>query len=306
MVEAIKKILITGASGLLGRELLSVLSGDFEVTGMRRKRPLSLIENKVKEIRCDLSQSQAVERIVDCSPEIIVHAAALSNVDFCQIHPRQAQRHNVLGTKIVVEAAQRLGARLIYLSTDQVFDGEKESLYNEGDSPQPVNTYGETKLEAERIIQSNLKKYIILRVSWLFGNLKDDFISFVLKSAQRSKVINIVYDKISSPTYTLDLARAIKYLIGSLFFEGEIVHFTNSGKGCSWLEYGREILKAAGLDATDIKPIKLKDLNLPAPRPRSSALDNSKFLKIVNRPLRTWQEALDGCIKSRFNKKDRE
>jgi dTDP-4-dehydrorhamnose reductase len=296
MVEAIKKILITGASGLLGGDLIKVLSNNFEILAITREHAINCSKRNVLEKKIDLSLNTAEKDLIKLNPDIIVHAASLTDVDFCQTHPDEAIRNNVTATEIVASVAKKLNAKLIYLSTDQVFDGDKLTKYSEEDKPRPLNIYGQTKLQAENIIKSNLKQYLILRVSWLFGRRDKGFINFVLKSAKKNKEINIVCDKFSSPTYTCDVGKAIEFLIDNFTFSGEIIHFTNNGQGCSWLEYAKEIIKICGLSDIMIKPITLAALNLPAPRPKSTILDISKFLKLYNQPLLTWQEALNKCL----------
>lgn len=296
MVEAIKKVLVTGASGLLGSDLTSILSKDFDVTGVVFTNRIDPKPVNVAQEIIDLSRGEAVKKIVALGPQTIVHAAALSNVDRCQAQPQEAQRHNVDATQNIVKAAGILGSKLIFLSTDHVFDGKNSKAYSEEDKVSPVNVYGLSKLKAEQLVRDNLREFIILRVSWLFSNPGRGFISFVLESAKKEKTINIVDDKRSSPTYTVDLSRAIEYLIKGSEFDSQTIHFTNSGKGCSWFEYAKEIIRLRALKGVELKPITLKELNLLAPRPKNSCLDNSKFLKLYKRPLRTWQEALEYCL----------
>lgn len=299
MVAAIKKVLITGSSGLLGSKLVANLGTNFDLTALSWLHQGNFKPGIAREEKIDLSCADAVEKIASLEPEVIIHAAALSNVDQCQLNPDEAHRHNVIATGNVVKAAKRLKSKLIYISTDHVFDGEKSALYNELDIPNPVNVYGLTKLKAEEVVKANLKEFIILRVSWLFDNPGKGFIKFVLDSAKNSRRVDIVCDKRSSPTYTVDVASTIEFLIKEGKFSQEIFHFTNNGKGCSWFEYAKEIVRICSLDV-ELKPIKLEDLSLPAPRPKDTILDNSKFLKIYKRPLRTWDEALEECLRKRL------
>lgn len=301
-MEAVKKVLITGASGHLGSELVITLSKDFEVIGVTRKRHIAIESVKVKEAQFDLSKESAIEKLIALKPEIIIHTAALSNVDYCQLNPQEAQLHNVIATANVVAAARALGSSLLFISTDHVFDGRKPTAYTEEDRPNPVNIYGATKLGAEDIIKNRLKNFIILRVSWLFGNPKLGFLNYVLISAKGQKSIPIVSDKRSSPTYNFDISLAIEFLIGNVSFSGETLHFTNSGSGCSWFEYAKEILSFSRMDDIEIRPISFKELNLPALRPMNSVLDNRKFGQIYGRPVRSWQEALKECIQERYLK----
>jgi len=300
VVEAIKKVLVTGASGLLGCDLVSILSKDFDVTGVVFTNKISSKPENVKEENIDLSNPEAIKRVVSLRPEIIVHAAALSNVDRCQEHPDEAERHNVNATLNIVKAAGIFGSKLILLSTDHVFDGKKSTSYREDDETNPVNVYGKSKLKAEQIVRDNLKEFIVLRVSWLFSNPNRGFLNFVLESAKKNKVISIVSDKTSSPTYTVDLSKVVEYLIKGSGFKAETIHFTNNGNGCSWFEYAQEIIRISALKEIKLKPIKFKQLNLPAPRPKNSSLDNSKFRTIYKQPIRNWQVALEDCLKGRL------
>ncbi len=303
-MEAIKKVLVTGASGLLGGDLVSVLSKDFQVTGLSKTRSIVSGPDKVEELLCDLSKEESIDKVISLGPQVIVHAAALSNVDYCQLHPQEAKKNNLVATANLVVAAKELDCKFIYLSTDHVFDGTKKSAYNEEDKPNPVNVYGASKLEAEGVVQRDLKEFIILRVSWLFGNPRIGFLNFVLESAKKDKPIRIVFDKRSSPTSTLDLSFALKQLIESQKAWGEILHFTNSGGGCSWLEYAKEILRSRGIKNKELEPITLKELGLSAARPKNSCLDNSKFKKIYDRNIRTWQEALKECLETKITTKE--
>jgi dTDP-4-dehydrorhamnose reductase len=299
-VEAIKKVLVTGASGHLGSDVVAVLSRSFKVIAVTKSHDITCKNDKVVQIRLDLSGKEAIDKIAGFKPEAIIHTAAMTNVDTCQLHPRQAWQNNVAASEHVVKAAQACGAKLIHISTDHVFDGNKAIGYIESDVTDPVNIYGATKLEAEHVVSNFLQDFIILRVSWLFGNPKLGFLNYVLESAGHSSQISIVSDKRSSPTYTFDAALALEYLLSREDLTGQILHFTNTGEGCSWLEYAHQILNCAGLDKVALKPVLLKDLNLPAPRPMNSVLDNSKFSKIYNQPIRNWQEALKECISSRY------
>lgn len=282
---------------MLGCDLASILSKDFDVTGVVFTNKISPKPENIREEDIDLSKPEAVKRIVSLRPEVIVHAAALSNVDRCQVHPEEAQRHNVNATQNIVKAAGILGSKLIFLSTNHVFDGKKVKPYAEEDRTNPINVYGKSKLKAEKIVRNNLKEFIILRVSWLFSNPNRGFLNFVLESAKKNKVISIVEDKTSSPTYTVDLSRAIEHLIKGSDFNAETIHFTNSGNGCSWFEYAQEIIRASVFKGIKLKPIKFEQLNLPAPRPKNSSLDNSKFRTIYKQGVRNWQVALEDCLK---------
>ena len=189
---------------MLGSRLVDVLSSEHEVKAID-------IDN------CDITnQKETTKTITDYSPSIIIHTAAYTDVDGSELNLEKAFAVNTGGTENVVSAAKKVGSTLFYISTDYVFDGEKDEPYEETDIPNPINIYGRSKLEGEKITQALLEKYLILRTSWLFGPNGKNFVITILQKAKEKETLKVVDDQIGSPTYTLDLAKAIKSLLSTL------------------------------------------------------------------------------------------
>ncbi|MFH1507988.1 MAG: dTDP-4-dehydrorhamnose reductase [Candidatus Omnitrophota bacterium] len=281
------KVLVTGSKGMLGSILTEVLSAEFEVKGID-------IEDS------DIIDTEKTTKIIkNYNPGIIIHTAGFTDVDECELNQKKAFSINSLGTKNVAGAANEVGATLFYISTDYVFDGKKSIPYTESDTPNPLNIYGKSKLEGEEIIRNNLTKYFILRTSWLFGPNGKNFVSTILQKAKENDRLQVVDDQVGSPTYTLDLADAIRFLLSTLnsqLLSGYygIYHITNAGS-CSWYEFAKEIIFLKQLD-TRILPVSTAEYKRPARRPMMSALDNSKLIAAFKLKLRPWQEALRSSL----------
>jgi len=281
MVEK-TKVLITGSRGMLGSKLVDALSSGYEIKGI--------------DIRdCDITNRQEIIKIInDYNPDIIIHTAAYTDVDGSELNRQRAFAVNAQGTENVAEAAKVIGAILFFISTDYVFDGKKDKPYAEQDRPHPVNIYGESKLEGEKIIQALLRKYFILRTSWLFGPGGKNFVTTILEMAREKKALRVVKDQLGSPTYTLDLAGAIKSLLDNCCWQEAdnfgIYHITNS-ESCSWYEFAKKIILLKQLK-TEILPISSSESKCPAVRPKMSILDNSKFITTFKLNLRPWPEAV--------------
>lgn len=295
VAETKAKILITGARGMLGGALCEELSPEYEIIAFGHKD-------------CDITQrNQLITRVSQVNPRVIIHTAALTDVDACEVNIDEAYNVNAKGTETVALACEKIGALLIYISTDYVFDGRKNEPYLETDLPNPVNIYGKSKLEGEKLIPSILKKYLIIRSSWLFGKGRENFVNNIIERAKKEKVLSVANDKFSSPTYTVDLARAIKVLLTTYNLRLTtdicgIYHITNSGH-CSWYEYAKKILECAAIKDVKLVPISLsKFLNFKALRPKYSVLDNSRYRKATGKLLRPWPEAVTEYIKFLLNK----
>ena len=296
MVEEIKeekrrKILVIGSSGMLGTSLSDELSKDYNIIGLDVK-PSAISHQLSAFIKCDITdRDKTVNFIVNTKPDLIIHAAAWTDVDGCEKEPDRAKRINEEGTGNVATSASELSIPLIYISTDFVFDGDKESPYTENDLPNSVNVYGKSKLEGEKKVTA-LNKYIILRTSWMYGANGNNFVDTILKKVKSEKEIKVVDDQIGCPTYTKDFVKAISKLLKMISNQKwGIYHVTNKGM-VSWFDYAKEILKAAKTGNVKLIPIKSNQLDRPAKRPRFSVLDNSKFEKTTNFIMRPWQEAL--------------
>lgn len=268
------RVTIFGATGLLGRALVREWPGD-EVTALG---------SRDADIR---SEEQVAHAIAQRRPEWIVNAAAYTDVDGCETHRDRAFAVNCTGAVNVARAAKKAGCRLLFLSTDYVFDGTQTIPYETGDPPSPRNTYGRTKAQAEEQVRGILPDSCIVRTSWVFGVGAKCFPETILKLASTARTVEVVDDQRGCPTYTTDLARAIVRLCRQ---NGSgIVHVTNQGD-CTWFEFAREIVRAAGLN-TVVRPTTSDRLARPAERPKYSVLAaTSRLLYGIEMP--SWGDAL--------------
>jgi dTDP-4-dehydrorhamnose reductase len=275
------KATILGASGLLGKALMREWQGD-EVVGLNSRDVDIRDAGKLKVV------------VENTRPEWIVLAAAYTNVDECESHPDLAFAVNRDGAVNLAKAAQQTGAKLLFLSSDYVFDGKKTSPYETGDARKPQSVYGRSKAEAEIRLLEVLPDCCIARTSWLFGTGGKCFPDTILKLAATRPTLDVVDDQRGSPTYTVDLARAIIVLCRAQ--ARGIVHVTNA-EDCSWFEFAREIVKGAGL-ATEVRAVSSQKMARPAPRPAYSVL-SSNSLQRYGIVMPTWQDALQRYLQER-------
>jgi dTDP-4-dehydrorhamnose reductase len=275
------RVTIFGASGLLGRALMREWSGD-EVVGLT---------SQDADIR-DAAQVQSA--IQGTRPQWVVLAAAYTDVDGAESNPDRALSVNRDGALNVAQAAKQAGARLLFLSSDYVFDGKKKSPYETGDARNPLGVYARSKAEAETRLLEVLPDVCIARTSWLFGVGGRCFPDTILKLAANRPALDVVDDQRGGPTYCIDLARAIIELCRKN--ATGIVHATNAGE-CSWFEFARAIVSEAGL-TTEVRPISTQQMPRPAPRPAYSVL-SAKSLKSLGVQMPTWQDALQRYLKER-------
>jgi dTDP-4-dehydrorhamnose reductase len=277
------KAIVLGASGLLGKALMREWTGD-EVVGLTSRDADIRDAGKVGEV------------LEKARPDWIVLAAAYTNVDECESHPDLAMAVNRDGPVNVAQAAKRFGAKLLFISSDYVFDGKKTSPYEAGDARNPQSVYGRSKAEAEVRLLEILPDCCIARTSWLFGTGGKCFPDTILKLAATRPALDVVADQRGCPTYSVDLSRAIIGLCRNQ--AGGIVHVTNAGN-CSWFEFAQEIVKGEGL-ATDVRPVSSQQLARPAPRPAFSVL-SPKSLRNYGIVSPTWQDALQRYLQERKN-----
>ncbi len=293
MTEApleVLKILITGISGMLGVDLYQTLREKYEVVGfdLQEFPSVSFLPPPVQ--RGDITRIDEVKRAFhELTPDLVVHTAAYTDVDGCEKNLDKAYKVNALGTQNVCLASQELNVPLIYISTDFVFDGKKDSPYLEFDQPHPISIYGRSKLVGEKYVRTLLHRYFIVRTSWLYGYYGRNFVETILQLANQKKELRVVSDQVGCPTYTRDLSRKIKELLSTKSYG--VYHITNSGS-CSWYEFAREILKLAGIKGAQLKSITSEELDRPAPRPRFSVLENYCLRRALGKCMREWQEAL--------------
>lgn len=270
------RILVTGAKGQLGVELLEILGLAHEVIG------LDLPE-------LDITGPAAADQVADLRPAWVVHAAAATDVDGCERDPAWAQAVNGEGTWRVADGCRRAGAGMIYISTDFVFDGRKGSPYTEADEPAPLSAYGRSKLAGEEATRTLAPRWAIVRTAWLYGVSGKNFVKTIVEKAAAGEALRVVDDQVGSPTYARDLAPVLAELVARQLTG--VYHLTNSGS-CSWYEFARAILEQAGLAATPLKPITSAELGRPAQRPAFSVLANDAWAMAGLPPLRPWREAL--------------
>lgn len=292
------KILITGAGGMLGSDLATVLSSRHEVRGLgRHAAPHLEIPFQVG----DASNFGLIQELVQKQkPEVILHAAAMTGVDRCESHRSEALRGNLETTRCVTEAANRVRALMIYFSTDFVFDGTKNGPYTEEDVPCPISVYGESKLLGERYIRMRGRRYLILRTSWLFGAHGDNFPKKVLKQAEARKPLKVISDQRGNPTFTRDLAEAVAGILEALPQKektsgNQIFHVTNEGD-VSRYDLACAILKKRNYPAELASPVTTAEVHFPAARPRNSVLSSEKAKAHFGIELRRWEAALDAYL----------
>ncbi len=273
------KILVTGANGMLGRDLVPALSERHQVDGV-----------DIDDF--DLTDPCAIEAISSRGPGMVMHLAAMTNVDGCERDPERAMLVNGQGTRHVAEACRRLGIPMLYISTDFIFDGTKTAPYTEDDEPNPLGHYGRSKLAGEEAVRELVDMHYIVRITWLFGRQGKNFISTILKKARETGEVRVVDDQTGRPTYAADLSRALAEVPGS--GEYGTYHLSNSGQ-CSWYRFAAEAVRLAGIGAR-VVPIKSSEFPTPTRRPAYSVLDCSKWEKTFGRPLRDWREALADYI----------
>lgn len=270
---------MTGSRGMLGTDLMQMLGVRHEMLG------------------CDLHNCNILEEAqigamaAAFGPDVVVHTAAYTNVDQAETDRDAALALNETGTRHVALAAHRQGARLIHISTDYVFNGTNPSPYTEDDPPQPVGWYGVTKFRAEQQVQQVYgdQGYLIVRIAWLYGKHGKNFVSTMLRLAQQQNSLRVVNDQLGSPTFTKTVVRAIQSLLACDL--SGIVHVVNSGT-CTWYAFTQTILELAGITGVGVVPITTAELGRPAPRPKFSVLDTSKFAAATGQILPHWKEGL--------------
>ena len=278
------KILVTGAAGGLGSQFMELAARDYrswDCTGLTRDS-------------ADLaSPHDVIDFINRCKPDVILHAAAMTGVDLCESEPELAHKINVEGTRAVAEAAAHGGSRVVYISSDYVFDGTKSEPYREADPTNPLGVYGKTKFGGEKIVRE-LENHLIVRTSWLYGKTGTNFIRTMLRLAKDHSEVKVVTDQVGAPTCYHDLSMALARLI-ELRATG-IINVANSDY-CSWFEFAKAIFEEKNI-AIDVLPVTSKEFKRAAPRPANSRLDCSRFARITGGPLPHWRDALREFLKN--------
>jgi dTDP-4-dehydrorhamnose reductase len=226
-------------------------------------------------------------------PEVVFHLAARTDVDGCEDDLSGATAVNFQGTWAVALGAEELRCKIVYVSTDYVFDGKSDRPYREGDTPNPISVYGKTKLMGENAVTRTCKRHFIARSSWLYGHNGRNFVDTIRKKSQETARIEVVSDQVGSPTFARDLCRPLWDLAKSKHFG--TYHLTNSGQ-CSWFELAEEVVRLTGA-ACEVVPIDTAAAARRAPRPAYSVLENREFKHRFGKELRPWQQALMSYIR---------
>ena len=290
-----KKILITGGSGLLGSNIAKLAASKFKVYATYNKHPVSMKD--VSFFQIDLTKEEQCVKIEKIRPDFIIHCAALTNIDNCEDHPNEAFDQNALASINVAEKAKSIGAYLIHISTDNVFDGTKGN-YKENEIPNPINVYGKTKFEAEKSISSIHPKSCIVRTNIYGWNKIDKFslAEWMLNKLTNNLELPAFEDVFFSPILVNDLIEVLFKLQGKKH-EG-ILHIAGSEK-CSKLDFAYKIAEIFDLDKDIIKPVSIRESELKAPRGRDTSLNVSKAEKILKIRLPSVEEGLEKMKKLR-------
>jgi len=270
------KLLTTGSHGLLGTNILPILERSFKV-----------IPYDIEE--WDITDRDAGERTIhEIKPDIILNLAAYTNVDDCEDCLSLADQVNAEGAGVIADLCSKHAIKLVHISTDYVFDGEKDTPYREDDPTNPASVYGLTKLSGERKVLASCPDATIVRTQWLYGKGGVNFISKITQIAREQGLVEVVDDQKGSPTYAKDLAEPIRLLMEQN--KPGIYHGANAGS-CTWFDFAQEIFSTLHIDVA-MRPITSQQLNRKAKRPRYSVFDCSKLARVTGYHMRSWQDAL--------------
>ena len=281
------KVLVTGVKGQLGFDLMNEL----------KKRGHQAVGVDVEEM--DITDEVAVNKIIkEINPDVVIHCAAWTAVDAAEDEENvpKVMAVNATGTENIAKVCNEINCKMVYISTDYVFDGQgTEPWEPDCKAYKPLNVYGQTKLEGELAVSSNLDKFFIVRIAWVFGVNGNNFIKTMIKLSDKYDTLRVVNDQIGTPTYTFDLARLLVDMVETEKYG--YYHATNEGGYISWYDFACEIFKQAGKNMNVI-PVTTEEYGLSkAARPFNSRLDKSKLVENGFEPLPTWQNALERYLK---------
>lgn len=299
------KIFVTGVAGQLGHDVMNELAKrGHEGIGSDLAPSYSGILNgssvtKAPYRALDITDKASVKRLLEeLRPDAVIHCAAWTAVDLAEDPDKQEKVRaiNAGGTKNIAEACREIGAKMVYISTDYVFDGQGTSPWEpDRKDYKPLNVYGQTKLEGELAVSQILQKYFIVRIAWVFGLNGKNFIRTMLNVAKTHDTVRVVNDQIGTPTYTFDLSRLLIDMVETEKYG--YYHATNEGGFISWYDFTREIYRQAGL-STEVIPVSTAEYGISkAARPFNSRLSKEKLLEAGFKPLPTWQDALSRFLK---------
>ena len=294
------RVFVTGVGGQLGHDVMNELAArGYEGIGSDIAPTYSGMQDgsavcAMPYVQLDITDGEAVERTLsEVNPDVVVHCAAWTAVDAAEDEANIAKVHaiNVDGTQHIVNQCKKLNCKMVYISTDYVFDGQGEKPWQpDCKDYKPLNVYGQTKLEGELAVANTLQKYFIVRIAWVFGLNGKNFIKTMVSLGKTHDTLSVVCDQIGTPTYTLDLARLLADMIETEKYG--YYHATNEGGYISWYEFACEIFRQAGMDVT-VVPVTTAEYGVSkAARPFNSRLDKSKLIQNGFKPLPDWKDAL--------------
>ena len=300
------KIFVTGVAGQLGHDVMNELSArGYDGIGSDIAEQYSGIQDnsdvtKMPYVSLDITDENAVRNtLISNKPDVVIHCAAWTAVDMAEDDDKveKVRAINAGGTDNIAKVCKKIGAKMVYLSTDYVFDGQGEKPWEpDCKDYKPLNIYGQTKLEGELAVSSQLEKYFIVRIAWVFGVNGKNFIKTMLNVGKNHDTVRVVNDQIGTPTYTLDLARLLVDMIETEKYG--YYHATNEGGYISWYDFTCEIYKQAGYQ-TKVIPVSTAEYGVSkAARPFNSRLDKKKLVEAGFQPLPTWQDALTRYLKT--------
>lgn len=308
------RILVTGARGQLGKAVIRELLGENQDFDFKLMLTVSndaswnslynwmkdegLSDARAEITALDIRDYYLVKAALSSfMPDVVINCVAYTAVDDCEDHEEEARLVNETGVKNLALAAKEIGAVLVHISTDYVFDGNGTSPYTENEEVNPVNAYGRTKALGERAVFENMEKYFIIRTAWLYGEGKN-FVKTMISLSEKNKTLRVVSDQIGSPTSANELARFIVYLIQTDKYG--IWHGVCDGS-TSWYEFTKEIMKLTGKEEVEVLPIKSEEYRTKAKRPYFSVLSNKKMHNETDFKIKSWEEALKEYLQKNKN-----
>ena len=303
------KVFVTGVGGQLGHDVMNELhKRGYEGVGSDIAPQYSGAEDgsavtSMPYVQLDITDATAVEAVItEVAPDVVVHCAAWTAVDLAEDDDKveKVRAINAGGTQNIANVCKKLGCKMVYISTDYVFDGQGETPWEpDQKNYKPLNVYGQTKLEGELAVSQTLDKFFIVRIAWVFGLNGKNFIKTMLNVGQKFDTVRVVCDQIGTPTYTLDLSRLLVDMIETEKYG--YYHATNEGGYISWYDFTCEIFRQAGY-ATKVVPVTTQEYGLSkAARPFNSRLAKGKLVENGFTPLPTWQDALARYLKELEN-----
>lgn len=276
------KVFVTGVKGQLGYDVMNELE----------KQGLEGIGVDIDEM--DITDADQVNKVIkEAAPDAVIHCAAYTAVDAAEDNEEICRKVNAQGTENIAKVCEELDIKMMYISTDYVFNGQGERPWEPDDEREPLNVYGQTKYEGELAIEEHVKKFFTVRIAWVFGVNGKNFIKTMLNLGKTHDHLTVVNDQTGSPTYTYDLARLLVDMIQTDKYGR--YHATNEGL-CTWYEFACEIFKQAGMDVS-VAPVSSDEYPAKAKRPSNSRMDKSKLTANGFQPLPTWQDALSRYLK---------